>query len=109
MVRAAGDFDFSRTDLTNLSLKDCPTEDENDEAEDDKTSQQQYSIPFNPLPPAPSAVDITTYTPDVRNRVWYISETDLTFISAGCCKLPSCLSPLSPFLPALKLNTNNPS
>lgn len=29
-------------------------------------------------------VDILTYRPDVRNRVWYISETDLTWISTGC-------------------------
>jgi DUF917 family protein len=29
-------------------------------------------------------VDIPTYRPDVRNRVWYISETDLTWISTGC-------------------------
>ena len=29
-------------------------------------------------------VDILTYRPDVRNRVWYINETDLNWISTGC-------------------------
>lgn len=29
-------------------------------------------------------VDIATYRPTVRNRVWYINETDLAWISTGC-------------------------
>lgn len=29
-------------------------------------------------------VDISMYRPDVRDRVWYISETDLDWISIGC-------------------------
>ena len=29
-------------------------------------------------------VDIPTYVPTVRDRVWYISETDLSWISTGC-------------------------
>lgn len=29
-------------------------------------------------------VDLDTYRPDVRDRVWCISETDLRWISAGC-------------------------
>lgn len=28
--------------------------------------------------------DINNYKPDVRNRVWYITETDLAWISTGC-------------------------
>ena len=30
------------------------------------------------------AVDYQTYRPDVRKAVWYISETDVDFISTGC-------------------------
>lgn len=29
-------------------------------------------------------IDIFTYKPDVRDRVWYVSETDLDWISIGC-------------------------
>lgn len=29
-------------------------------------------------------VDILTYRPNVKNRVWYISETDVAWISTGC-------------------------
>jgi DUF917 family protein len=29
-------------------------------------------------------LDIDGYKPDVRNRVWYVSETDLDWISIGC-------------------------
>lgn len=32
----------------------------------------------------PLEVDIPTYVPTVRDRVWYINETDLSWISTGC-------------------------
>ena len=31
-----------------------------------------------------AAIDILSYQPDVRGREWFISETDLSWISTGC-------------------------
>lgn len=35
-------------------------------------------------PQSRDEIDIATYRPNVKNRVWYISETDLAWISTGC-------------------------
>jgi hypothetical protein len=32
----------------------------------------------------PAEIDILSYQPDVRGREWFISETDLSWISIGC-------------------------
>ncbi|KAK4239421.1 hypothetical protein C8A03DRAFT_14196 [Achaetomium macrosporum] len=81
IVRAVGDFDFSRTDLTS-------------DAASTATLQPDLEPEEPPSPPRPATqtaptreprdVDILTYRPTVRNRVWYISETDLAWISTGC-------------------------
>lgn len=35
-------------------------------------------------PSATDEVDILTYRPTVKNRVWYVNETDLAWITTGC-------------------------
>lgn len=32
----------------------------------------------------PAPVDILTYKPTVKDRTWYVSETDLEWVSTGC-------------------------
>lgn len=81
IVRAAGDFDFSRTDLT----ADAPIGESETEVEEEA---QARDMPMPEARPEQSQerpeVDVLKYRPDVRNRVWYISETDLSWISTGC-------------------------
>ncbi|KAK7736163.1 hypothetical protein SLS53_007191 [Cytospora paraplurivora] len=94
IVRAAGDFDFSRTDLATVPSTD------DGEAESNEMDQYEKKANTNGIsattatsdgpttePKAsqePTDVDLETYRPTVRNRVWYVNETDLSFISTGC-------------------------
>ncbi|XPS93567.1 hypothetical protein M3J09_002912 [Ascochyta lentis] len=85
IVRAAGDFDFSRAhDFVDLDVTKAGddvatvTEDAQDAVapastkdttdEDDTTGE----------------VDIVAYRPKIINREWWISETDLDWITIGC-------------------------
>ncbi|KAI0409685.1 hydantoinase [Xylaria palmicola] len=82
-VRAVGDFDYSRTDLSHASM------DETDPQDDSLVSnfEKLAGGPSRNLAAAAKVkaeVDIDSYRPQVRNRVWYISETDLLWISTGC-------------------------
>ncbi|KAK5995556.1 Putative D-/L-hydantoinase subunit A-like protein [Cladobotryum mycophilum] len=81
IVRAAGDFDFSSSQAT------TELQTEQDSLEVDDMSQ------FEKLPRGLDSktrgkteheVDIVNYKPAVRDRIWYISETDVEWISTGC-------------------------
>ncbi|KAI6459082.1 hypothetical protein MCOR12_006223 [Pyricularia oryzae] len=86
IVKAVGEFDHSRTDLetTAPTIGEPHLEDEfvdDSKHVTDKSSQED--------PSASSSVEFTpeymaSYRPKVVNRQWFISETDLTFISTGC-------------------------
>ena len=85
IVRAAGDFDFSRaqdftdlevtkageggaTDMENARDVITPASIEDTAAEDDAAPE----------------VEITEYRPKIVDRQWWISETDLDWITIGC-------------------------
>ncbi|KAI4661982.1 uncharacterized protein J4E78_004772 [Alternaria triticimaculans] len=85
MVRAAGDFDFSRAgDFIDLNvtqeggkvetepkgLSDAIAAPSTEEASDEADTALE--------------VDILAYKPKVINREWWISETDLDWITIGC-------------------------
>ncbi|KAF4126096.1 N-methylhydantoinase A/oxoprolinase/acetone carboxylase, beta subunit [Geosmithia morbida] len=78
IVRAVGDVDPSK----NLELPS----DRSDEVDDETGTGAQPTIEKNPKESyhEKKEVDIDNYKPDVRGRVWYISETDLEWISTGC-------------------------
>lgn len=92
IVRAAGDFDFSRTDLATVP----PASDEQDQATNDmdqyekraRTNGSPSAEPNGTEKPVSrqetNDADPATYRPTVKNRVWLINETDLTWISTGC-------------------------
>lgn len=94
IVRAAGDFDFSRTDLATVP----PANDDQDQSTNDMNQYEKRartngtpSAEPNGTPEKPAArreeandADPATYRPTVKNRVWLINETDLTWISTGC-------------------------
>jgi N-methylhydantoinase A/oxoprolinase/acetone carboxylase beta subunit len=85
IVRAAGDFDFSRAgDFADVSVT----------KEGEEATVGTDSAHIDVAPPSTddtsagddetSDIDIATYTPKVTKREWWISETDLDWISTGC-------------------------
>lgn len=86
IVRAAGDFDFSRaSDFTDLNVT---RDGEVSSAFEEDATKDDIAIPSDDVPPVEDQtlleVDIVTYKPKVINREWWISETDLNWISTGC-------------------------
>lgn len=91
IVRAAGEFDFSRTDIATVP----ETRGEEENIQNNDMGQYEKAANINgtadnvgKLKKSGSTesaqVDLDTYRPTVRNRIWYISETDLAFITTGC-------------------------
>ncbi|KAF1959344.1 DUF917-domain-containing protein [Byssothecium circinans] len=81
IVRAAGDFDYSRSgDFAKL---DVPIDAESvhpdaSPAESSATADSEEDVDYA------TSVDFGSYTPKVANREWIISETDLQWITIGC-------------------------
>jgi N-methylhydantoinase A/oxoprolinase/acetone carboxylase beta subunit len=89
IVKAVGDFDYSRTDLGELA--DALGEDGNDGVIARRPSSPKATNTDEPTAQAttPQAVPhtpeyVASYKPEVVNRQWLLSETDLEFISTGC-------------------------
>lgn len=85
IVRAAGDFDFSRAqDFADLEVtkKGESAATEQDNAGDGITpaSIKDTAAEGDAAP----EIDIVGYRPKVVNREWWISETDLDWITIGC-------------------------
>jgi len=85
MVRAAGDFDFSRAgDFIDLNVTqeggnvETGSKGTNDAIAAPSTEEASSEVD------AAIEVDIVAYKPKVANREWWISETDLDWITIGC-------------------------
>ncbi|KAI4707695.1 hypothetical protein J4E89_007801 [Alternaria sp. Ai002NY15] len=85
MVRAAGDFDFSRAgdfidrNLTQEGVNvETGSKDTGDAIAAPSTEEASSEVD------AATEVDIVAYKPKVANREWWISETDLDWITIGC-------------------------
>ncbi len=85
MVRAAGDFDFSRAgDFTELNVtKDGDSVETGSEDSGDAIAAPVSEETSSEIDTA-LEVNITAYKPQVANREWWISETDLDWITIGC-------------------------
>lgn len=89
IVKAVGDFDYFRTDLG--ELEDMMNESDG-EVGGDSTPQKAEGQSFDILTGSTSAPQgithtpeyIASYKPEVIDRQWFLSETDLEFISTGC-------------------------
>ncbi|KAK8207163.1 hypothetical protein IWZ01DRAFT_438818 [Phyllosticta capitalensis] len=81
IVRAAGEYDFSRVYDSSEMEDETLVNGEEDEKEPEKVHK---GAPSKGKPTEDVQVDIATYKPKVINRVWYVSETDLAWISCGC-------------------------
>lgn len=94
IVRAAGDFDFSRVDLATVpreNLNGLENEQLDSMDQYEKTAQanadsaaKSTTAATTPNTAEAAEVDLDTYRPTVRKRVWYVSETDVAFITTGC-------------------------
>ncbi|KAG8162146.1 hypothetical protein KVR01_007911 [Diaporthe batatas] len=92
IVRAAGDFDFSRTDLAMVPH----TSDEESSALNNMDQYEKKAQTDGDTPGSINGaekpehqrktmdIDPSTYRPTVKNRVWFINENDVTWISTGC-------------------------
>jgi N-methylhydantoinase A/oxoprolinase/acetone carboxylase beta subunit len=87
IARAAGDFDFSRAnDFTNnLDVAN----DEHGAATVTEEPEDAIATPsttedISNEDDATSDVDVAAYKPKVTDREWWISETDLNWITIGC-------------------------
>ncbi|KAL6711918.1 hypothetical protein ACN47E_002961 [Coniothyrium glycines] len=88
IVRAAGDFDFSRaSDFAELRVAKA-TEERTLDENNSNTVQKELTPPSieDTLLDSEDVtnINIATYKPKVENREWWISETDLDWISIGC-------------------------
>jgi DUF917 family protein/N-methylhydantoinase A/oxoprolinase/acetone carboxylase beta subunit len=83
IVRAAGDFDYSRSnDFANMAVTKNGPALEMDKPQDAPTSWcSNDALVENDAVPD---VDIAAYKPRIVNREWWISETDLDWITTGC-------------------------
>jgi len=83
MVRAAGEIDFLRaTDFAQLEVSDEETESEDSEPQTIIAPPSTEATEHEEDPAVD--VDFATYAPKVVKREWYISETDLQWITIGC-------------------------
>jgi DUF917 family protein/N-methylhydantoinase A/oxoprolinase/acetone carboxylase beta subunit len=82
IVRAAGDFDFSRSsDFAGLNVTKVADSSANWPEDVTVAPIMEDASDEDNVPPE---VDIATYIPKVLNREWWISEVDLDWISIGC-------------------------
>ncbi|KAI1874588.1 hypothetical protein JX265_004796 [Neoarthrinium moseri] len=80
IVRAAGECDYARTDIVTVP-PESPADGEVQMEEYGKAAREPAS---KPKQEPKDDIDILTYRPTVKGRVWYVNETDLEWISTGC-------------------------
>ncbi|ORY61010.1 putative hydantoin utilization protein A [Pseudomassariella vexata] len=87
IIKAVGDFDFSRTDFECLTTIDGDTHDF--DASRAGHEEQINSDAHDKEDPTEGSLSLTQneideYKPHVIDRQWYLSETDLDWITTGC-------------------------
>ncbi|KAK8139057.1 hydantoin utilization protein A [Apiospora sp. TS-2023a] len=93
VVKAVGDFDYSRTDLLSSAVSvddvDSPFTSRDEHASEfgrDSTDTEptKDSLPVAKQTMAMTPEGIDNYKPVVIDRQWWLSETDLDWITIGC-------------------------
>ncbi|CAI6094656.1 unnamed protein product [Clonostachys chloroleuca] len=89
IIKAVGDFDYSRTDFEEVSATaDAKVDGFADDGNhiDQKTTNWENSkdLPSTSRSSVSTKEDVMSYKPSVINRQWLLSETDLEFITIGC-------------------------
>ncbi|KAI2629868.1 DUF917-domain-containing protein [Hypoxylon sp. NC1633] len=80
-VRAAGDLDYSRTEFTTLHFDEASAE---TDVQMDEYEKHAKSAEKKEKSESKEDFDIDNYKPTIKNRVWYVNETDLSWITIGC-------------------------
>ncbi|KAM0557038.1 hypothetical protein ACHAPJ_005718 [Fusarium lateritium] len=88
IIKAVGDFDYSRTDLQKTPVvanddTDDFTDDSNDMSKKGGTEDSGQGLSSSHCITFTKEY-ISSYKPQVTNRQWILSETDLDFITIGC-------------------------
>ncbi|KAL1604045.1 hypothetical protein SLS60_005637 [Paraconiothyrium brasiliense] len=85
IVRAAGDFDYTRSaDFATLHVESSHKE-ATAEPSDPSNNSTPPSTEANGIEEDPAVdIDFSSYAPKVVKREWHISETDLQWITIGC-------------------------
>ena len=85
IVRAAGNFDYTRSADFAQQHVSADTEDRRQSAPQQERDSDPPSTDSDAIEADPAVdVDFSTYGPKVIDREWHISETDLQWITIGC-------------------------
>ncbi|RBR06380.1 hypothetical protein FVER53590_08186 [Fusarium verticillioides] len=79
IVRATGDFDFSKEVVAPEShAEQGDHQNMGHDEKNTKNTERKHNTQQD------EDLDILSYRPDVRNRTWYVSERDVSWIATGC-------------------------
>ncbi|KAI4807086.1 DUF917-domain-containing protein, partial [Aureobasidium sp. EXF-8845] len=84
IIRAAGEFDYSRANEIKAATGEVLSGYNDMDVYEKSGSKPQKSTDGNKSHITVEPVDIAGYRPKVTDRVWYVSETDLEWMSIGC-------------------------
>jgi anti-anti-sigma regulatory factor len=84
IIRAAGEFDYSRANEIKAATEEVLSGYNDMDVYEKSGSKPQKSTDGNKSHITVEPVDIAGYRPKVTDRVWYVSETDLEWMSIGC-------------------------
>uniref|UniRef100_A0A8H7NH59 Hydantoinase/oxoprolinase N-terminal domain-containing protein n=1 Tax=Bionectria ochroleuca TaxID=29856 RepID=A0A8H7NH59_BIOOC len=89
IIKAVGDFDYSRTDFEEVSATadvkvDGFADDGNHIEQKTVNGENSKDLPSTSRSLVLTKEDVMSYKPSVINRQWLLSETDLEFITIGC-------------------------
>ncbi|KAI5248631.1 DUF917-domain-containing protein [Aureobasidium subglaciale] len=84
IIRAAGEFDYTRANEMKSATEDELADDNNMNAYEKNGNKPQHIVHAVNKHVKAEPFDITTYKPKVEDRVWYVSETDLDWMAIGC-------------------------
>ncbi|KAI4747149.1 DUF917-domain-containing protein [Aureobasidium sp. EXF-12298] len=84
IIRAAGEFDYSRANEMKTATDEQLSNENDMDIYDKSGNKPQHNVDNIKKHVAVEPIDIATYRPKVIDRVWYVSETDLEWMSIGC-------------------------
>ncbi|THZ92560.1 DUF917-domain-containing protein [Aureobasidium pullulans] len=84
IIRAAGEFDYSRANEMKQATEERLADDNVMDAYEKNRNKPHSAINGTEKHVSAEPVNISTYKPKVVDRVWYVSETDLDWMSVGC-------------------------
>ncbi|KAG9904660.1 DUF917-domain-containing protein, partial [Aureobasidium melanogenum] len=84
IIRAAGEFDYNRADEMKAATEEQLADENDMYAYEKNGNKPQHRGNGTRDHVTREPVNIATYRPKVIDRVWYVSETDLGWMSTGC-------------------------